>query len=175
MALLVGQNDNTGYTTGRQLATNNRCLYTGFTAVATGTATAIYWYVQGGSASATFRLALWNASGTLITNTSELTLPASDGWVSGSISASIVSGTTYHLGVMANGSAGAGFPTSPYYYSSGTGSETKSNDSGTYPTVPNVAPGSDGSPGVGILPFYIDGTIGGGVSIPVIHNHRMRH
>lgn len=175
MALLVGQNDSSTYTTGRQLAVNNRCLYTPYTAVATGTATAIYWYVQGGTASATFRLALWTSTGTLITNTAEMTISGSDVWVSGSITASITSGTEYLIGVMANGSAGNGYPDSPYYYSATTGSESKVNDSGTYPTVPNVVPGSDSSIGVGALPFYVDGTVGGGTSIPVILNHLLRH
>lgn len=161
MTQLVGSNNITS-PTGRQLGVNNRTLYQSFVASASGTATSILIYMQGGDAAGTFKLGLWSSSGTLITSSAGATMPASDGWVSASITASITSGVTYLLGIMANGSAGAGYPTSPYYYTVGSGSTPLYNDGGTYPTVPNVVPGSDNNLGAGNLPIYIDGTAGGG-------------
>lgn len=168
MTLLVGSNNTTGFTTTRQIAVNSQVRYKSFVASQTGTATSISMYIAGADASQRtsekFKLAIWTSTGTLIAATSELLpLSATDAFVTGSLSASIVSGTTYLLGIMANQSSGGGYPSSPYYLSNGTTtSDVLNNNSGTYPTVPNVSPGTDSSSGGGPIAIYIDGTVGGG-------------
>lgn len=169
MTLLVGQNNNTAFTAGVELANNSRVDWGLFTAVASGTATTInLWMTPQGGAEA-FRLGVWNGSAGAPTGgqtypnlvlSAELTpSTGADSWVSASISLSITLGVQYCLGVFGSNNAA----TNPiFFYSDGTGTGTYEDDSsgGGYPTAPTLsAAGIEGQ--IGNIAIYLDGTTGG--------------
>lgn len=164
MTLLVGISDASAFTDAAPIDTNSGVRYSSFTASVSGNATLLYVYLPEVRTAAPFKLGLWSSTGTLLAATSAL--PGSNGgagWYSASISSTaITASTVYILGMMANATAGAGFPDNPYRAENpaDAGSGSLLNTGGTYPTVPNVAPGSDfGSEGR--IPMYADGTTGG--------------
>lgn len=166
MATLVGIDSSTNFTEGRTLNTPSRVIFRAYTAAQSGTITALYAYMQqNAGSSATFKIGLWRVSdGALIASTAALTMPGTDGWVSGAASGSVVAGTDYYLGIMRNETA-AGYPNDIYWYSYTTGAVgIEIYDSGTYPTVPTTISTGGGTILNGQLPIYADGTVGGGGS-----------
>lgn len=160
MTLLVGQNSSTGFISGHSLATNSRVIWQTFTAVATGTASTIQIWLQAQGGAERFRLGLWNASTkAAIAQTAELgPTTGADSWVSGALSASIVSGTSYILGIFASNGAS----TSPIFYytdSASIGSFLDDSSGAAYPTQPTLNVTVNGQ--AGNIPIYIDGTVGG--------------
>lgn len=162
MTLLVGQNNNTGFTSGHSLATNSRVIWQTFTAAASGNANTINIWLQIQSGSEAFRLGIWNASTFApIVQTAELTpSTGGDSWVSASISASIAAGTSYILGIFGSNGAAAN-PIFYYTDASVTGSFLDDSSGGGYPTQPTLNSNVAGQ--AGNLPIYVDGTVGGQV------------
>lgn len=155
MTLLVGQNNNTAFTGGVELANNSQTDFGVFTAVASGTATTINMWMTVQSGAETFRLGLWNGTtGAPITQSVELNPTGSgDQWISAAISASIVSGTSYILGIF----GGANSATNPiFFYTDGTGTGTFEDATSGYPTQPTAGLNITGQ--IGNMAIYIDGT-----------------
>lgn len=170
MTLLVGQNDSTAFTGGVELANDSQTDFGVFTAVASGTATTINMWMTVQSGAETFRLGLWNGTtGAPITQSAELSPTGSgDQWISAAISASIVSGTSYILGIF----GGANSATNPiFFYTDGTGTGTFEDATSGYPTQPTAGLNVTGQ--IGNMAIYIDGTTGGSgavlASTPAAH------
>lgn len=159
MTLLAGQNNNAAFTGGVELANNSQVDWGLFTAVASGTATTINMWMTVQSGAETFRLGIWNGvSGVPITQSAELSPTGSgDQWISAAISASIVLGTQYILGIF----GGANSATNPiFFYTDGASTGTFQDATSGYPVQPTVGLNITGQ--IGNMAIYLDGTAGGG-------------
>src|ERR1700758_2325901 len=140
MTVLVGQSSNSGINSGHSIATNSRVLWGTFTAVATGSASTINIWMQTAGGAEKYRLGIWNASTFApISQTSELN-PSSgvSFFASGSISASIVSGTSYILGIFASNTTSTN---NIFYFTDSGVTGTNLDDSGGpsgYPVQPTL-------------------------------------
>lgn len=173
MTLLVGQNNNSGFTGGRSLATNNMAVGTLYTAVATGVATSINVWLTPQGGLERFRLGIWNGTtGAPIALSAELSSSSgSDFWATAAISASIASSTLYLLGIFGSGAAA----TNPiFYYDNPIDSNLGGlQDTGqTYPTQSTFGTNVVGQ--VGKLPIYLDGTSGVNAAVLTANYFRRR-
>ena len=127
MAHLVGVSDTSSYSTQSPLLNDNLTYYRDFVASASGTATSIGFYWHSDTTANNLKLILCDSSGNHIAS-GTVASSGSAGWKDATISATITSGVTYRLVVIADG----------YFYGY-TDSATWSLNygGGTYASPPN--------------------------------------
>lgn len=172
MTVLVGVSDTTGYatSTSSNLFDTSDIIYLKWTAVATGTATALYAYLRDSGHGQTYRLCIYDSGGNLLGYTSG-TVNQGTGWQGGATNqnVSITSGQSYSLGMYVGAADGT------YAHYMGTGSNTT--------VYTDTASGSFASPAATLSettrstqPFlmYADGDLGGSIVPQAMANYRMR-
>lgn len=164
MAILLGLGQDTGSTRGY---TENGSVYRtfdGYTATGNGTATSINALFDDWDNPSKVRLAVFDSSENLLTETAELDW-AADTPVSGTINLEITNGTTYIIGAMTNGIA------TPFSVTHAT--KQTHRDISTYGAFADPIP--DNNINITTSSEYVlwlEGTeSGGGISIPVAMHH----